>query len=1067
MLIPAAGFQAVQSAVDEHGALLRAAEEGEKPVWHVRLLHPQIPWGNEDFHRALSSMGIDASKADDEVLEVRSQQLCLRIRGLKNIMKYCYTDSLGILPKESYEWFKRSSMNVQVMSSGDRFKQPVCLSVRAVSVFYKESSISDGPSNRELDEWLVSSKSFIMTKSLIVDDFIIEMQRKSSNLFTTMRESDITRTRADYNFKVCINIDKVPNAMDVFSNMVYLAQCIEGIEYPMSMDEMNTVRAQYKDLVKTVMAPKEERRILAEPFTPKPVTFERKHMLPIEEAFGDPTIQEGYAVTEKADGERMLLFINEEGKAFFLNNTLDVIALDLKLGKVSNTLVDGEYIANSKEGPLFAVFDAYFINGLPVYHKPLEKRMAEVGALQLELSKGTPTIMIKRHLIPNRLTETIFDKCAEILNAKKEFPYKIDGLIFTPTDLGVFAQYPLPANTAAPKLKNLIWTKVIKWKPADQNTIDFLVKTDNVVQIEPRTGRKFIELKLYIRYGLPQHEMIDVFEGLKLSYDDEYRSKSLGYGGARQVYVARRFEPLSYFEKGVDTAYMYVDADGAVYTESKERIEDNMIIEFSYDYDAEKNRTKPMSWRWIPKRVRDDKTRKYLSGLQSSGATGPAQMPAQTANSMLGALSVWRSIHEPVSESNIQGTDLSSIFKSIGTEPTEDDVYYRRSDRSRDEQVLTQMNNFHNLGVKQMLFSRSKKRGALLELACGKGSDMGRWRFPEGPCKEGHGPYRFVLGIDYSKDNIQNPSDGCYARFTDPIRSPVHGKKAIAATTKMYEDSIVKPDYVFVVGDCTRDLASGEAARTEAGRIIDSSSFKMLKFLYGKDRTVPIEIQNAFRKKSSQMLHLQGRAAQGFDVISCMFAVHYFCKSRETLEGFFRNVRNNLKENGIFIATFMDGNKVMQQLRRAAGGSDAAAVPEYVMIEGNLKDARGNRNPQYRLWAIKAHKDLLNLDGDIKVDLGQEIDVFVESINKLTPEYLVNYDVLRDVADKHDLEEVESEMFGKLLHKLANEKGNNDALTTAVENLMKTENEAIREFSEFNRWAIFRRKLAPDQQGQM
>ena len=54
--------------------------------------------------------------------------------------------------------------------------------------------------------------------------------------------------------------------------------------------------------------------------------------------------------------------------------------------------------------------------------------------------------------------------------------------------------------------------------------------------------------------------------------------------------------------------------------------------------------------------------------------------------------------------------------------------------------------------------------------------------------------------------------------------------------------------------------------------------------------------------------HIAGKGTNKFSVCSCQFAIHYFFESEKKLNGFFSNVANNLKTNGIFFATFMDGN---------------------------------------------------------------------------------------------------------------------------------------------------------------
>jgi hypothetical protein len=50
-----------------------------------------------------------------------------------------------------------------------------------------------------------------------------------------------------------------------------------------------------------------------------------------------------------------------------------------------------------------------------------------------------------------------------------------------------------------------------------------------------------------------------------------------------------------------------------MYTENNEIIEDNMIVEFRYDMQADKE------WRWVPLRVRYDKTAQLRNGEKNYG----------------------------------------------------------------------------------------------------------------------------------------------------------------------------------------------------------------------------------------------------------------------------------------------------------------------------------------------------------------------------------------------------------------------------------------------------------------
>ena len=54
-----------------------------------------------------------------------------------------------------------------------------------------------------------------------------------------------------------------------------------------------------------------------------------------------------------------------------------------------------------------------------------------------------------------------------------------------------------------------------------------------------------------------------------------------------------------------------------------------------------------------------------------------------------------------------------------------------------------------------------------------------------------------------------------------------------------------------------------------------------------------------------------------YDVVTCMFALHYFFVSEAALKQFLRNVANNLKDGGYFVGTVPDGKRINQCIRSA------------------------------------------------------------------------------------------------------------------------------------------------------
>ena len=186
-------------------------------------------------------------------------------------------------------------------------------------------------------------------------------------------------------------------------------------------------------------------------------------------------------------------------------------------------------------------------------------------------------------------------------------------------------------------------------------------------------------------------------------------------------------------------------------------IEDNTIVEFSYDFDAD------AGWRWKPLRVRHDKTAKLRAGRPSYG------------NAYHVANSNWHSIHNPVTESMIR------TGEGVGDELASDNIYYSALSTKSHTKA---MRDFHNLWVKKQLIMGAAKPGqTLIDLACGRGGDLPKW-IAAG--------LHFVYGLDLVDDNISNRLDGACARYLN------YAKKIRRI-----------PEALFGVGDATLNIRDG------------------------------------------------------------------------------------------------------------------------------------------------------------------------------------------------------------------------------------------------------------------
>lgn len=147
-----------------------------------------------------------------------------------------------------------------------------------------------------------------------------------------------------------------------------------------------------------------------------------------------------YYLTEKIDGERAFLIINE--------NKAELILADRSI-KLPFA-VSGEYIFDCEYTGKIFIFDVITFRGEQVWRKPFAERYAMMKKFKLS------DVIIKKYY---QLTMKNYHSIISKLASSNE--YKIDGLIFTSSD------------------KDYKETKNIKWKYPQDNTIDFLAIKEN------------------------------------------------------------------------------------------------------------------------------------------------------------------------------------------------------------------------------------------------------------------------------------------------------------------------------------------------------------------------------------------------------------------------------------------------------------------------------------------------------------------------------------------------------------------------------------------------------------
>lgn len=636
---------------------------------------------------------------------------------------------------------------------------------------------------------------------------------------------------------------------------------------------------------------------------PQPATLERKHMGAQPEP-GVPNLRSmagGYNVTDKADGLRCALFVSDNGRIFLVDAGGRVYATGRETDKaLAGTVLDGEWIRRDRTGkPVshYYAFDILAARGdIGVASLPFLVAGAMIGSAaaqntrQTAMSSAVATmtgaaqtvrgIPAAQNLQISTKTfrsvgegagASIFRDCAAVvLEDAKAAPYNTDGLIFTPNAV------PLPLGRGT-------WSEQLKWKPAAENTIDFLVVVERErtkdgqptaveavgTKYREDTGHtvRFKTLRLFVgsakdaAFADPRTTVLDPAAPLPTSLEEgewrevEFRPTDPRDPTASVCYVA--LGEGSGDPAGAAPAAVALDTDGDhVRARNGDIIQSNMIVEMAYFPE------RAAGWRWEPQRVRHDKTERWLAQQAQGGRKGGTMNADWVANS------IWNTIHNPVSDKAVRTGEVEYC-------PAVPVLAVGRRAPTRDVLRVQCLRNFVDDWVKRrILYGKTVPAGgSVLDLAVGAGEDLNRWM------AAGAG---FVLGTTTVAANLNDPVDGAYRRVLDKIIA-LGGRDSV-------------PPMTFAQADAVRRLSTGDAGFTAEDQ-------GLLRTAFG------------------------GPAAGGFDVVMAPMTLGDACRDENTLAGFLTNLADAVKVGGYLVGYGLDGDAVARAVFRdsVAVGRDGAA----------------------------------------------------------------------------------------------------------------------------------------------
>ena len=184
----------------------------------------------------------------------------------------------------------------------------------------------------------------------------------------------------------------------------------------------------------------------------------------------------------------------------------------------------------------------------------------------------------------------------------------------------------------------------------------------------------------------------------------------------------------------------------------------------------------------------------------------------------------------------------------------------------------------------------------------------------------------------------------------------------------------VFPEVEFFIGDMTKNFLNGDS------------------FDYSNSSSSKREDKESHQR----FMKVGGDRAPFADVGTCMFALHYAFGSKESVMGLLKNIRENIKDDGYFIACCFDGVKVFNMLR-----------------DLNLGESKIGTKGGKIIWKLTRAftQDEFNAD---ESSIGYGIDVFMPSIGQTIKEYLVHPDYLVEQMNENGFRLVDTKSIKTL-----------------------------------------------------
>lgn len=685
-------------------------------------------------------------------------------------------------------------------------------------------------------------------------------------------------------------------------------------------------------------------------YSMQPISAELQHIV--------DNIPSGYSATDKADGEKFVLYIYGNN-VFLLSNNLSVRKTNFKIkdASLNGTILEGELIYLSEQKKyLYMIFDCLFYGKKDMrIENKLEKRLSKITEILEKLNynkfykqknyKGKFNLdkildfnkkeitnfydivddNIKKAnvndilLFPKFFMLTlggdfseifaysylIWNSCTQDKNVK--CPYELDGIIYT----GLEQKYTNDKREQK--------FPIFKYKPPENNSIDVYIK---------------------FKRNIEKGSFLEIFDDTidNIIKGQTFRVTELMVGDS----VGNNEIPVPFMENEDNNNAFFAITNGNVRDIEGNIVQNNTVIELTYDF----NSSLPHKYRWKILRTRWDKTESVNRFKKKYG------------NYKTVAEKTWKSMKEAVTINEIKNLSNPNNYQ------TQRNILVQRLDaasvsisRAQDRYYMKQtslgknMRQFANWIKSIILYTycsptqinRDGKymKKSILDIGVGRGGDI---------MKYFHARVKDVVGIDPNYEDIYSSFDSATSRYKDvKSRFPKF------------------PLMNFIQADGSVDLTA------------QSQKKKLSNYSKESEKIIDKIIGN---KK--------------FDVINSSFAIHYLFKNDNTLSNLLSNIQKHLIKNGYILLTLFDAEKVMEKFKND-------------VFTSYYTDENGKKN---KFFEIKK-----KFNGSLQNKTGNSIDVFmswVSTEDSYYEEYLVPKNFMIEKMKSIGCRLVDTDLFENL-----------------------------------------------------